>query len=154
MNIGAAAKASGVSAKMIRYYESSGLIPKAARRGSGYRDYAESDVHRLTFVRRARQLGFSVEFIRELLGLWSDRSRGNADIRAIARNHVADLQAQAAKLQGMIETLNTLIKTCQRGERPDCPIMTELAGGAQPPHATEGRNDSQCDLRAQPRIRH
>jgi MerR family copper efflux transcriptional regulator len=129
MNIGQVAKASGLSAKMIRYYESTGLVPCASRRASGYRVYSESDLHRLMFVRRARELGFSVEFIRELLALWSDRGRSNAEVRAIALKHVADLEAQAEKLQGMIATLRDLIGTCRRGNRPDCPILSNLAGG-------------------------
>lgn len=129
MNIGAVAKASGVSAKMIRYYEATGLLPAAARRASGYRDYDENDVHRLAFVRRARDLGFSVEEIQELLGLWSDRSRSNTEVRAVALKHVAALEAQAEKLQGMIGTLRALIGTCKRGNRQDCPILANLAGG-------------------------
>jgi Cu(I)-responsive transcriptional regulator len=133
MNIGAVSKASGVSAKMIRYYESTGLIPPADRRDSGYRDYGKADVHRLAFVRRARELGFSVEFIRDLLGLWSDRGRSNAEVRAVALKHVDGLEAQAQKIQDMIATLQALIATCKRGNRADCPIMTELAGGAAPP---------------------
>jgi len=133
MNIGSAAKASGVSAKMIRYYETTGLIPAADRRESGYRDYSQSDIHRLAFVRRSRELGFSVESIRELLGLWSRDARSNAEVRALARKHVAGLEAQADKINGMIATLNGLIGACQRGGRPDCPIMTELASGASPP---------------------
>ncbi len=128
MNIGHVAKASGLSAKMIRYYESTGLVPSADRRASGYRVYSESDLHRLMFVRRARELGFSVEFIRELLALWSDRGRSNTEVRAIALKHVADLEAQAEKLQGMIATLRDLIGTCRRGNRPDCPILSNLAG--------------------------
>lgn len=129
MNIGQASKASGVSAKMIRYYEATGLIPPADRRESGYRDYSPHDLHRLAFVRRARELGFSVEFIRELLELWSDRARPNGEVRAVALKHVAGLEAQAQKLQGMIATLNALIGTCKRGDRQECPIMHELAGG-------------------------
>ncbi len=136
MNIGAAAKASGVSAKMIRYYETTGLIPAADRRESGYRDYSQSDVHRLAFVRRSRELGFSVEFIRELLGLWSDDARSNAEVRALARKHVAGLEVQAEKIKGMIATLNGLIGACKRGDRPDCPIMTELAGGTAAPEGS------------------
>jgi MerR family transcriptional regulator, copper efflux regulator len=128
MNIGQVAKASGLSAKMIRYYESTGLVPSAGRRASGYRTYGESDLHRLMLVRRARELGFSVEFIRELLALWSDRGRSNTEVRAIALKHVADLEAQAEKLQDMIATLRDLIGTCRRGHRPDCPILGRLAG--------------------------
>ena len=114
---------------MIRYYESIGLLPEAARRESNYRDYDESDVHRLIFVRRARELGFDVELIRSLLGLWSDRSRSNTEVRAVAMRHVANLEAQAAQLQDMIATLKGLIGACKRGGRPECPIMEELSGG-------------------------
>jgi Cu(I)-responsive transcriptional regulator len=128
MNIGKASKASGLSAKMIRYYESVGLLPEAARRESNYRDYDASDIHRLIFVRRARELGFDVELIRSLLGLWSDRSRSNAEVRAIAMKHVGKLEAQASQLQEMIGTLRGLVSSCKRGGRPDCPIMEELAG--------------------------
>lgn len=95
MNIGQASRKSGVSAKMIRYYESIGLLPEAVRTKSGYRDYYITDVNRLAFVRRARDLGFSIDRIRELLLLWSDRARGNADVRAIANDHIAELQGQA-----------------------------------------------------------
>jgi Cu(I)-responsive transcriptional regulator len=128
MNIGAASKASGLSAKMIRYYESVGLLPEAARRESNYRDYDEFDAHRLVFVRRARELGFEVPLIRDLLGLWSNRKRSNAQVRAIALKHVDALEEQAAKLQEMIATLRGLVGACSRGGRPDCPIIAELAG--------------------------
>jgi MerR family transcriptional regulator, copper efflux regulator len=137
VNIGQASKASGVSAKMIRYYESTGLIPPADRRESGYRDYGEADLHRLAFVRRARELGFTIETIRELLELWSDRTRSNTEVRAVALKHVAGLEAQAQKLQDMITTLHALIGTCKRGGRQDCPIMSELGGGAAAPDAHE-----------------
>lgn len=128
MNIGMASQRSGVSAKMIRYYESTGLLPAAGRTSSGYREYGDDDVHRLVFVRRARDLGFSLEVIRDLLGLWSDRKRSNAEVRAIARKHVEELEDQAAQLQGMIDTLNGLIGACQKSGRPDCPIIAGLAG--------------------------
>ena len=133
MNIGMAARASGVSAKMIRYYEDTGLLPAADRLASGYRAYVEDDVHRLVFVRRARDLGFSIDEIKGLLGLWSNRSRSDKEVREIARKHVADLQKQAAQLQDMIGTLNDLIGACQKGGRPDCPIMQELSGGKSAP---------------------
>ena len=129
MNIGQAAKASGVSAKMIRYYESIGLLPQADRRESGNRDYGEADVHRLKFVRRARDLGFPIEAIRDLLGLWGDQARSDAEVRKVALGHVANLQAQAAKLQEMIATLQHLVQACARGDRPHCPIIEELGGG-------------------------
>lgn len=126
MNIGQAAAATGVSAKMIRYYESIALLPAAGRRDSGYRDYGQDDVHRLTFVRRARDLGFSMDQIRGLLALWSDDGRSNADVRAIARTHVREMEAQAQKLQAMIATLNQLIGSCETGARAGCPIIEEL----------------------------
>ena len=134
MNIGQASAASGVSAKMIRYYESIALLPPAERRDSGYRDYGEEDIHRLAFVRRARDLGFSIEQIRNLLALWTDTGRSNADVRAIARAHVGEMEAQAVKLQEMIGTLNHLIGTCEKGSRAGCPIIEEL-GAHQPPPA-------------------
>ena len=129
MNIGEASKASGVSAKMIRYYESVGLLPEADRRPSGYRDYSTPDIHRLTFVRRARDLGFSMDQIRALLTLWSDSRRSDAEIRAVASSHVKQLEAQAVKLQQMIGTLNHLINACKRGDRPHSPIIVELGAG-------------------------
>src|SRR5258708_6646782 len=126
MNIGQASKASGVTAKMIRYYESIGLLPPAERRESGYREYAPNDIHRLTFVRRARELGFSMDSIGELLGLWADRKRSRAEVRNVAMRHVIGLETQAARLQEMIATLRDLVACCKRGDRPDCPIITEL----------------------------
>ena len=128
MNIGEASKASGVSAKMIRYYEQIGLLPAAGRTGSGYRSYGPSDVHKLRFVRRARDLGFSVERIGELLGLWQDRSRHSADVKRLSLEHVAQLRAKIVELQEMVATLQTLA-TCRAGDdRPDCPIITSLEG--------------------------
>ena len=131
MNIGEASKASGVSAKMIRYYEEIGLVPKAARRDSGYRDYDEPDLHRLRFIRRARDLGFSVEEIGELLGLWSDRSRASADVKALALGHVEALRQKMAEIQGMITTLEGLAHSCHGDHRPDCPIIEELASSTE-----------------------
>jgi Cu(I)-responsive transcriptional regulator len=114
---------------MIRYYESVGLLPEAARRESNYRDYDEADVHRLVFVRRARELGFDVPLIRDLLGLWSNRKRSNAQVRDIAMRHVSNLETQRRKIEEMIATLRGLVTDCKRGDRPECPIMTELTGG-------------------------
>lgn len=133
MNIGQASSKAGVSAKMIRYYESIGLLPEPDRKESGYRDDAMTDVHRLTFVRRARDLGFSIYRIRNLLLLWSDRDRGNADVRAIANEHIAELQDQGAKLEQMIATLRHLVKSCRGENRDECPIMADLAKGAKAP---------------------
>jgi MerR family gold-responsive transcriptional activator of gol and ges genes len=129
MNIGVASKASGVTAKMIRYYESIGVIPEPDRRESGYRDYSPDDVRRLTFVRRARELGFSMEDIGELLSLWGDRDRSRTEVREIAMRHVGELEQQRVRLQEMIETLRGLVDCCKKGNRPECPIMAELDAG-------------------------
>lgn len=126
MNIGKAAKASGVSAKMIRYYESVGLVPPPARTGSGYRAYGESDVHVLRFIRRARDLGFSVAEIHDLLGLWRDRSRRSADVKRVAQKHIADLQRRIDELSQMADTLQTLVSCCAGNDRPECPILANL----------------------------
>lgn len=128
MNIGAAAQASGVSAKMIRYYESVGLIPAPARSQAGYRRYGTDDVHRLRFVRRARALGFSIEEIRALLGLWQDRDRRSADVQRVARGHIQDLQRRISQLEQMRCTLEHLVAGCAGDARPDCPILAGLAG--------------------------
>lgn len=126
MNIGEAARASGVSAKMIRYYEQAGLIPPAGRTASGYRSYSEAEVHMLRFVRRARDLGFSVGEIGELLGLWRDRSRQSADVRRIASAHIEDLHRKIDSLRQMADTLQTLVDSCSGDHRPDCPILAGL----------------------------
>jgi len=126
MNIGDAARASGVSAKMIRYYEESGLIPPAARTASGYRVYSDADVHRLRFIRRARDLGFGIDGIGELLGLWADRARHSADVKRLALAHVAGLRRKISALQDMAETLESLAACCHGNDRPDCPILKEL----------------------------
>lgn len=135
MNIGNAAKASGVSAKMIRYYERTGLIPPASRMSSGYRDYSPGDVHVLRFIRRARDLGFSVAEIDELLDLWRDRSRRSADVKLIATAHVAALRERVADLNQMAATLQALIDGCSGDHRPECPILADLAepGEERPP---------------------
>jgi Cu(I)-responsive transcriptional regulator len=132
MNIGQASKASGVSAKMIRYYEQTGLIPKAIRSEAGYRNYSPSDVHTLRFIRRARDLGFSVEQIAELLALWRDRGRASADVKAVALSHVAGLKAKIAELQAMARTLEHLAAHCHGNDRPECPIIEDLAAAAAP----------------------
>ncbi len=130
MNIGEAAKASGVSAKMIRYYEETGLIPPAARTSAGYRQYSDQDVHMLRFIRRARDLGFAVEGIRELLGLWRDQSRHSADVKRLAMTHVTDLRRKIAELEDMAATLEPLARACHGNDRPDCPILSELEAPA------------------------
>jgi MerR family copper efflux transcriptional regulator len=128
MNIGAASKASGVSAKMIRHYESVGLVPAAGRKASGYRDYDAADVHRLAFIRRARDLGFSLERIADLLRLWSDRRRSNAEVKAIALGHVTELKRRARELDEMANALKHLAAACEDDGRPECPIIKGLEG--------------------------
>lgn len=126
MNIGATARASGVSAKMIRYYEQVGLIPQVARTESGYRAYSEVDVHRLRFIRRARDLGFSVAEINELLGLWHDHSRKSADVKRVAQTHIANLERRIAELRQMADVLQTMAACCAGDDRPDCPILEDM----------------------------
>ncbi|GAA5232566.1 Cu(I)-responsive transcriptional regulator [Verticiella sediminum] len=131
MNIGQAAQASGVSAKMIRYYEQIGLIPPAARTAAGYRDYAAADIQRLRFVRRARDLGFPVAEIGRLLGLWRDDARHSAHVKRIACDHIAALERKIRDLQDMAAELKALAACCHGDERPECPILAglEQAGG-------------------------
>lgn len=126
--IGDAARASGVSAKMIRYYESIGLIPPAQRSEAGYRYYTGQDVHRLRFIRRSRDLGFSVEQMSELLALWENRERASADVKALALGHIRELEAKIADLQAMVSTLHHLAAHCHGDQRPECPILEDLAG--------------------------
>ena len=125
-NIGEAADVSGVTAKMIRHYESIGLIPAAARTAAGYRLYSDQDVHRLRFIRRARSLGFPIRQIEVLLALWSDRSRASAEVKALAQRHVEDLGARIAEMQAMQRTLEDLARRCHGDQRPDCPILDDL----------------------------
>ena len=129
MNIGEAANASGVSAKMIRHYEENGLIPKAGRTGSGYRLYSESDVHTLRFVRRARDLGFPVKRIEELLSLWRNRRRESARVKALAQAHIAELDQRIREMTEMRRTLEHLAEACHGDDRPDCPILEGLSEG-------------------------
>ena len=126
MNIGAAARASGVSERMIRHYEQIGLIPPAARRDSGYRDYSDADVHRLHFIANARDLGFGIEEIGSLLALWSDRNRASGEVTALALARAAELGRKARALEAMRRTLLDLAKDCAGGERPECPILDKL----------------------------
>ena len=132
MNIGQASAATGVSAKMIRYYESVGLIRPAARTDSNYRDFSERDVNDLRFIRRARGLGFSVEEITRLLSLWRDRERPSREVKAIAERHLAGLDARIAEMQAMAETLRHLSHCCAGDDRPDCPILADLTAGSLP----------------------
>lgn len=126
MNIGEAAKRSGVTAKMIRHYESIGLLPAAARSESGYRHYTETEVNALRFIRAARDLGFGLDTIGNLLSLWYDRDRASRDVRALAVAHIAALEEKAADLQRMIATLQMLVEACHGDHRPDCPILARM----------------------------
>lgn len=127
MNIGEASKASGVSAKMIRYYESIGLIPAASRSDAGYRTYDDDAVHILSFVHRARGLGFSLDAIRQLLALWQDHSRASQDVKRIALATVADLRRRMEEIEAMACALNHLADHCRGDERPECPIIDDMA---------------------------
>ena len=127
MNIGQASRKSGVSQRMIRHYEQIGLVPKAMRRESGYRDYGEPDVHRLRFVRRARDLGFGIEEIGRLLALWQDRSRPSAEVKALALARAAELRRKEREIAQMRRTLEALARSCSGAARPDCPILDDLA---------------------------
>ena len=127
MDIGRASKASGVSVKMIRHYEAIGLLPKVARTFANYRVYRESDVHALRFIRRARALGFSMDDIQELLGLWQNKSRSSASVKKIAGKHVDELNRKIAELQAMVGTLQHLTQHCHGDHRPDCPILDDLS---------------------------
>lgn len=129
MNIGEAAAASGVSAKMIRHYESIGLIEPAPRSESGYRSYGSADIHTLRFIRSARRLGFSMPVIKELLSLWRDNHRTNEQVKGLAMPHLEQLRRKVAELQEMISTLEQLVDECRGDTRSDCPILGSLADG-------------------------
>ncbi|AZD06162.1 Cu(I)-responsive transcriptional regulator [Pseudomonas chlororaphis] len=129
MNIGQAARKSGLSAKMIRYYESIGLLRPAHRSDSGYRLYGDDDLHSLAFIKRSRDLGFSLEEVGKLLTLWQDRQRASADVKALARQHIDELNRKIAELAGLRDTLQDLVQHCQGDHRPDCPILKDLASG-------------------------
>ena len=127
MNVAAAARRTGLPAKTIRYYEDIGLI-RPARAGNGYRDYSNDDIHRLAFLRRARGLGFSIEDCRQLMALYRDKSRASHDVREIARKHVTAIEEKVRELESMRTTLHKLIHACHGDERPDCPILDDIAG--------------------------
>jgi len=129
MNIGAAARASGVTAKMIRHYEAIGLLRPADRRANAYRDYGPRDIHELRFIRRARRLGFSIPEIGALLALWRDRARPSREVRRIAEAHIGELEARINEMQAMAKTLRELVAACHGDNRPDCPILDDLALG-------------------------
>lgn len=132
MNIGQASKASGVSTKMIRYYGEIDLVRPVSRTDSNYREYADREINELRFIKRARNLGFSMAEITLLLSLWRDRQRPSRDVKAIADRHVADLDARIKEMQAMAETLRHLSHCCAGDDRPDCPILADLTQGAEP----------------------
>ena len=128
MKIGAASTASGISERMIRHYEKIGLMPKAARRDSGYRDYDERDLHTLRFIGRARDAGFPIEEIRQLLTLWHDGERSSADVKRLALARAGELKRKAKELGAMRRSLEHLAERCHGDDRPDCPILIDLEG--------------------------
>ncbi len=127
MNIGQAAAASGVTSKMIRYYESIGLVGKASRTHAGYRQYADRDVQTLRFIKRSRDLGFSLERIKTLIGLWENDTRKSADVKKLAKQYIAELDEDISKLQSIRDQLEHLAACCQGDNRPDCPILDGLS---------------------------
>ncbi|BEV14705.1 Cu(I)-responsive transcriptional regulator [Herbaspirillum sp. DW155] len=136
MNIGEAARASGVSAKMIRHYEETGLIPKAGRTDAGYRVYSQRDVHLLRFIRQARQLGFSMAQVSDLIGLWLDQSRSSRKVKQLAQTHIGELDQRIRELQTMKSTLERLVHDCHGDHRPDCPILDALGSDCCASQAT------------------
>lgn len=132
MNIGDAAEQSGVSAKMIRYYEEIGLI-KASRRANGYRDYDESDVSVLQFIRRTRDLGFSLDEVSNLLALWRDRKRSSREVKRLASQHIEDLERRMREMRAVVRTLKSLADHCHGDERSECPILDDFATAKRAP---------------------
>lgn len=137
MNIGKLAKASGVNAKLIRYYESIDLLPPAGRTEAGYRQYSHQDIERLRFIRRARALGFGMPEIRQLLSLWQNEGRASADVKQLALQHIQDLESRIAEMQTMVSVLSALAQSCHGDNSPDCPILENLA-------AATGLSSSGC----------
>ncbi len=132
VNISQAAKATGLTPRMIRHYESIGLLAGTARTAAGYRLFSEQDLHTLRFIQRARSLGFSIDQISQLLALWQDRERSSATVKALARQHLQELEDKIAGLQSMHDSLSQLASCCLGDERPDCPILERLADSEQP----------------------
>ena len=149
MNIGMAAKASGVSAKMIRHYEQVGLLPEPNRTEAGYRQFSEAEVHTLQFIRRARDLGFSIAQIGELVGLWQNRKRPSRQVKALAQAHIQELEQKAQELLAMKATLEHLVHCCHGDDRPDCPIIESLES-AQPVVAERGGHHAHGHAGLQP----
>ena len=145
MNIGQAAQASGVSAKMIRHYEAVGLVPAPNRTDSGYRQYTDNEVHTLHFIRRSRDLGFSIQQIGELVGLWQDRKRPSRQVKALAQAHIQELETKAQELLAMKAALEHLVHCCHGDDRPECPILQTLeneAGQVLPKGSLAGRQQA------------
>ncbi|MBU1331729.1 MAG: Cu(I)-responsive transcriptional regulator [Gammaproteobacteria bacterium] len=132
MNIGQAALKTGLSAKMIRYYERIDLLPAAGRTDSGYRQYSSQDLHRLAFIKRSRDLGFSLAEVSQLLTLWQDRQRASADVKALAAAHISELERKISELSALRDTLVNLSADCHGDDRPDCPILNTLGSGNTP----------------------
>ncbi|MBD66498.1 MAG: Cu(I)-responsive transcriptional regulator [Halobacteriovoraceae bacterium] len=126
MNIGEAAEQSGISSKMIRKYEDSGLIPKARRSDAGYRTYSENDIHTFRFIKTARSLGFSLKDIKELLSLWKNKKRASSKVKKIAEKHIENLEIKSSEINTMLKTLKHLTQNCHGDDRPDCPILSNL----------------------------
>ncbi len=145
MNIGDAAKASGVSVKMIRHYEAIGLLPAATRTESGYRVYRPEDVHALRFIRNARDLGFPLAEIEELLGLWRDRARASAEVKRLALAHVSAIDEKVKALQAMGDTLRHLAAACHGDHRPDCPILEGISEQPAVPAANPARRGASTE---------
>ena len=139
MNIGEASERSGVSAKMIRYYEEVGLLTPAARRDNGYRDYADTEVAVLQFIRRTRDLGFSLDEVKTLLALWRDRKRPSREVKRLAETHIADLERRIREMRAVARTLRGLALTCHGDERSDCPILDDLAKPQKRPRRTQAQ---------------
>lgn len=150
MNIGEAAKASGVSAKMIRHYEEVGLLPAAERSESGYRLYRDADVHTLRFIRQARDLGFAIPVIGELVGLWQNRRRSSRVVKAVAQAHIEELEQKAKDILAMKATLEHLVHCCNGDDRPDCPIIESLAAEPDAHHETRQAHGTLTSGRRQP----
>ena len=141
LSIGEAARSAGISPRMVRHYESLGLLAGVARTDSGYRQYTEADLHTLHFIRRSRDLGFSMEEIAELLALWHDRSRASSQVKRIAQTHIDNLNERIAAMQSMQRTLQTLVSCCQGNERPECPILDDLGK----PMASHGKRSERAE---------
>ena len=142
MRIGEAARRSGMAAKTIRFYEEAGLIARAPRTGSGYREFSDDDVRRLQFIHRARDLGFSVNEVGQLLSLWSDHERASAHVKRLALEHVARVETKMTELRSMRDAILHLAERCHGDDRPECPILDELAGESNPRRMQAGENPS------------